>query len=161
MIRSESILNIATAMLNAQKKIDHVVKTEKAKVILKSGADMSYEYANLPTVIDAIKIHCNNEGVFFTQVPIVVDGIKQLDTLFIHAATGEYIGSRTDIVISREGAQEYGSALTYLRRYVLCSMVGISPEKDDDGELASKKKLTPPKQAVAEISQSFRKRDNF
>lgn len=33
-------------------------------------------------------------------------------------------------------AQEYGSAITYARRYALCSVVGVAAEDDDDGQAA-------------------------
>jgi hypothetical protein len=39
-----------------------------------------------------------------------------------------------DTSTGRTPVQALGSAITYLRRYVLSSMVGVAPDDDDDGE---------------------------
>lgn len=45
---------------------------------------------------------------------------------------------------TRSNPQEIGSALTYARRYALCSVVGIAPaEDDDDGGKALETKAAP------------------
>jgi len=43
-----------------------------------------------------------------------------------------------------EGAQSAGSAITYARRYLLCAVLNIAADEDDDGAKASKK--TKPKE---------------
>ena len=50
------------------------------------------------------------------------------------------------LVMSRDDAQGYGSAMTYARRYAIMGMLGLVADADDDGNAASK---PPPSRSKA------------
>ena len=59
--------------------------------------------------------------------------------------SGQFISSTMEMKPSKDDPQGRGSALTYMRRYMLASILGLNAE-DDDGNKASKpEKVTKPK----------------
>lgn len=61
---------------------------------------------------------------------------KEIKTILMHAS-GEIIESNYPIISKSEiNPQDYGSAITYARRYALSSMLGIIADDDDDGNAA-------------------------
>ncbi len=58
------------------------------------------------------------------------------ETILIHSESGESTPAEVPMIVLKERhMQEYGSAVTYARRYGLMAMAGIAPE-DDDGAAA-------------------------
>jgi hypothetical protein len=135
MERSESIVKLATAMLAAQTKIEAAVK-DSANPFFRS------KYADVNSVMEACKGHLNDAGIVVTQmVESYTDG-DFLATFFIHAESGEFMGSKMKLQGTADGMQAYGSAVTYARRYMLQSMAFVGAE-DDDGNAATGKKVDP------------------
>lgn len=126
---SESISKIAPALLAAQKAITFAVK-DAANPFFKS------KYADLPTVIDAVKPALNEAGITFMQSASPSDsGTLALTTRLIHVS-GEWIEDTAVTPLVKNDPQSYGSAITYLRRYSLAAMTGLYQD-DDDGNAAS------------------------
>jgi hypothetical protein len=70
-------------------------------------------------------------------------------TRILHA-TGAWIEAETSAMLPSADPQAVGSAITYLRRYGLASMVGVAPE-DDDGEATARP--VPAAQRPAHVDQ--------
>lgn len=136
MRRSESIIKIAPALLEAQKNIGAA----------KKGATNPFfhsSYADLGSVMEACKEALNEQGISILQ-PISSDeqGVY-VETILLHES-GEYITDLMRISVKSENdPQAQGSAITYARRYSLQSMVFI-PAEDDDAEKATDRKITTP-----------------
>jgi len=65
----------------------------------------------------------------------IINGQK-LMTILTHKS-GQWFRSETDIRIApNANYQELGSAITYLKRYSLCAILGIVADADDDANLA-------------------------
>lgn len=65
----------------------------------------------------------------------------------IHA-DGEILETEPFLLpVDRKNAQAVGSAITYARRYMICALLNIAGDKDDDGNKAAE---TPPVQKVTE-----------
>lgn len=102
-------------------------------------------YADLAAVWEACRVPLSKNGLAVAQW---VDGEVLVTTL--GHSSGQHIESRLLITAKKEGdAQALGSALTYLRRYALAALVGVSAEgEDDDGEGTSgrgeEKRPAPP-----------------
>ena len=125
MTTSTEITKITGAFLNAQKKIESVIK-DSSNPFFKS------KYADLTSVIEACKEQLNNEGIAILQ-PINTDAVE---TILVHIS-GEWFSSSTPIVCKEQNnPQAMGSAITYAKRYGLQSMV-LLPAEDDDGNVAS------------------------
>jgi hypothetical protein len=130
MITSESITKIAPALLTAQRAITFAVKDS-------TNPHFKSKYADLSSVIDAVKPALNEAGIVFLQMPAPSDRDSlALTTRLIHES-GEWIESTATCPLQKSDPQGYGSAVTYLKRYSLASAVGLYQE-DDDGNAASK-----------------------
>ena len=129
---SDSITKIAPAILKAQKAITFAAKDA-------TNPHYKSKYADLPSVIDAIKPALNLVGIAFLQTAGTSDpGILAMTTRLLHES-GEWIEDTATCPLPKNDPQGYGSACTYLRRYSLAAIVGLYQD-DDDGQAASKPK---------------------
>lgn len=126
---SESISKIAPALLKAQKAI---------KAALKDATNPHFKskYADLSSVVDAVKGPLNDAGITFLQGVEDAENGVAVETMLLHDS-GEWLSSTIKIPASKQDAQGYGSATTYARRYGLQAMCGV-PAEDDDGNAATK-----------------------
>lgn len=116
----------------AQGEIPPVHKGRVAKFFTQKGS-REYHYADLSDVIAAVRKPLADHQLSFQQS---VEG-EELATYIRHAGGG-WLRSAIPFKVDPEwGPQEFGSALTYARRYGLCTALGIAAEEDDDGAKAS------------------------
>lgn len=99
-------------------------------------------YLSLESLMEAVLPVLNDHGVVLVQSPTTDDG-PVLVTRLIHAESGEEIATTTPLLMEKQTAQSFGSAMTYARRYALMAMLGLSADADDDGAEASKPKAKP------------------
>lgn len=126
---SESIIHIAGSLLKAQQTITYAVTSAV-------NPHFRNRYADLSSVIDAIKTALNNNGIVFLQTPSPSEiGTLGLTTRLIHVS-GEWIEDMAVIPLPKPDPQGYGSALTYARRYALAAITGLYQD-DDDGNAAT------------------------
>lgn len=126
---SETITSIAGALLKAQTAITFAAKDA-------TNPHFKSKYADLPSVIDAIKPALNEHGIVFLQTPSPSDpGALALTTRLIHES-GEWIEDTAIVPLPKNDPQGYGSALTYARRYSLAAITGLYQD-DDDGNGAA------------------------
>jgi len=128
---SPTIAALATALAKAQAAFTSIARARTADVQSKTGASYSYRYAELCTVLDAVRGALAANGLAIVQRP----RHRELETLIVHES-GEWLSSLTPILVGDSvGPQTYGSALTYARRYGLMALLGLASE-DDDGAAA-------------------------
>lgn len=134
---SNEIANIAKALCEAQKKINHATKDSK-------NPHFKNDYASLEAVIDATKASLLEQGIVVVQS---VEG-STLETRLQHSS-GEYFESTINLLMTKNDMQGLGSSITYARRYQLAAMLNIS-QADDDGNAASQPQgqKTQPSKAV-------------
>lgn len=121
---SESIKQLAPALLRAQRKIGGAIKGS-------SNPFFKSRYADLGAVMAACKEELNSEEITVLQ-PLGSDETGDyVETTFLHSS-GEFATSRMKIP-AYKNAQELGSNVSYLKRYLLQSMV-FTPSEDDDAE---------------------------
>lgn len=137
MNKSESIANLAAALSKTQGEMESA-KKDSENPYFKS------RYSDLAAVYDACRGPLAANGLAIVQMPVFdTDGRVGLSTVIMHSS-GEWL--ECPIMSMRpvkDGPQELGSCLTYLRRYCLSATVGISSELDDDGNSASGKSDKP------------------
>ena len=124
---SESIKNLAESLCKAQAEMGGAVKDSK-NPFFKS------DYADLTSVIKAIKEPFANHGLSYTQFPTNEEGRIGVVTMLMHES-GEYLEHSYTLPTTKADPQSAGSAITYARRYALQSIAGI-PTADDDAESA-------------------------
>lgn len=118
-------------MKNLYKSLSDFQK--ECPVIHKGTQGYGYSYAELSDIIRVINPLLDKYGLGFTQ-PIC--GLK-VKTIIFHVESGETLESETDIpqgvaLAKMNEFQVLGSAITYIRRYALSSMLGIITDKDTD-----------------------------
>jgi hypothetical protein len=106
---------------------------QEVPVILKDTSGFGYKYADLPAIFAVVNPLMKKHGMGFYQL---VEGQKIITTIF-HIETGETLTSNTDIpqgvqLAKMNDFQVLGSAITYIRRYALSSMLGLVTDKDTD-----------------------------
>lgn len=124
---------LAAALAAFQAELPTIKKTKTAKVKTKDGGQFSYGYAGLAEVSATVMPLLGKHGLSFTAKPTVVDGKFVLAYRLLHASGDADEGVYP---LSSGSAQEQGSAITYARRYALCSVTGVAAEEDDDGAAA-------------------------
>jgi len=127
MQKSESIKNIAQALIVFHVKVDTIKKDAK-NPFFKST------YASLTNILDAINEPLIESGLAISQFPTGADG---LTTILIHGESGEWISSTYEMRPVKDDPQGRGSCITYQRRYALASVLSLNIDEDDDGNKAS------------------------
>lgn len=112
------------ALANFQAEVPNIYKNAKG---------YSYKFADLGEINDIIKPVLAKHGLGYVQ-PINGSTIK---TIVFHVESGESIESSADIPqgVQLKGMNDFqvlGSAITYLRRYSLSSMLGLITDEDAD-----------------------------
>ena len=139
MNKSESIKNIAGALVKFQASVSKVAK-EANNPFFKS------KYASLANILDTIQKPLSECGLAISQFP---DG-DALTTIILHADSGEWMESSYVMPVAKQNdPQAMGSAITYARRQSIGSILNLNIDDDDDGEKAmgrqipKKDELTP------------------
>lgn len=130
--------NIFKALANFQQEVE---------VIHKDTQGYGYSYADLPAIFEVINPLLKKHGLGFTQP---ING-NQIKTIIFHSESGEIIESLTDIPqnVDLKGMNSFqvlGSAITYLRRYALSSILGLVTDKDTDASGEQNKSENKPKE---------------
>jgi len=124
---SESINELATALCKAQSQMGGAVK-DSSNPFFKSS------YADLTSVIKAIKQPFADNGLSYTQFPVSNENGVGVSTRLMHVS-GQWLEMEYTLPTVKQDPQAAGSAITYARRYALQSIAGI-PTADDDAESA-------------------------
>ena len=120
---------LSAAMAKAFAQIEGAVKG-------KTNPAFRSKYADLSSVVDAVKPALAEHGLWFRKVTHNVDNGVCVETV-IHHASGESLScGQLYVPATKQDAQGYGSALTYARRYSLMAAFGV-PAEDDDGNAAA------------------------
>ena len=126
MNKSESIKNIAAALVKFQASVSKVAK-ESNNPFFKS------KYASLANILDTIQKPLSECGLAISQFP----DANALTTIIVHAEAGEWMESSYVMPVAKQNdPQAMGSAMTYARRYALGSILNLNIDDDDDGEKA-------------------------
>jgi hypothetical protein len=135
MIKSETINQIASALVKAQSEMGNAAKGA-------SNPFFKSKYADLNAIREACLPVLSRHGLSVLQPTVFIDGRKFVETLVMHES-GEFIGGHTEILSVKEfDAQAQGSGVSYARRYGLQSLLCIGAE-DDDGESAIGRNAKP------------------
>jgi hypothetical protein len=97
----------------------------------------------LPDIWAAVKDLLGKNGLVVIHNLDVIEGADYIVTTIYHTPSKETITSKSKIYLQKATAQEYGSYVTYMRRYALSAMLGLVTDEDDDGNAASQAKPKP------------------
>ncbi len=102
------------------------------------------KYADLSSVMDACRGPMKDAGLALSISLQTADKGVSLTPMLVHSS-GQFIAyDPFTVLVTKQDAQGQGSAVSYGRRYLTMSLLGISAE-DDDGNAASQPKAPSPK----------------
>lgn len=140
MQHTEQLNEVASALSKAQSLFKNIFKENTAKIKTKSGAEYSYSYADLASILEITREPLAKNNLCVTQSSNIIDGSLSITTMLIHSS-GQYLKNVLQLPIVDTGnnaIQAIGSSITYGRRYELASMLGIAAEEDDDANAVPK-----------------------
>lgn len=95
------------------------------------------DYVPLEEVLDKVLPVLNRAGIVLSQLPSHIDGASALQTTLLDTEDNTSISAIAPLILDKQNSQGVGSAITYMRRYAILSILGLVGEDDDDGEAAS------------------------
>ena len=141
--------NLSDKFMRVLNEVPNFVTDETAQ-----AGNRTYKYLNLATILKTIKPVFEKHGLAFSQ-RVTFDNAGE---------TRQVIGTVETIIFDDEeqmvacsypffvtgDPQQVGSAITYARRYSLYAVLGIFPDKDDDGAYAKQRYETADRPISAE-----------
>jgi hypothetical protein len=151
---SEQLNEIALALSKAQGMFINPPKNRDVTVAMKTGGTYKFSYATLDSIMDSIRKPLSDNGLALVHALTSDEQGPVCETRLIHAS-GQWISCWVPIIVAEgANAQGWGSAITYARRYGLCSLLAIAADEDDDSNAAcgntataAPRKATPTKPA--------------
>lgn len=131
---SENIADLAAALCKAQGEIAAADKDSE-------NPHFKSRYADLASIIAAVREPLSKNGLCFTQSPSTAGSMVTVETTIWHQ-TGQYLKGYLSISCNDSRPQSIGSGISYAKRYALQSMLGVASEDDDDGNAAQGKPAT-------------------
>lgn len=123
--------SVHAAFVAAQAQFTHVVASKQGQ-----ARAATFRYADLADLVEMARPVLAAHGLAFQSHNGHADGGVTCETVIVHATGGELRSGPTFIAVPDDaGAQAFGSAYTYARRYSLLAMLGIAAD-DDDGVAA-------------------------
>ena len=160
---------------------DFIGIQQKLPPLVKDTQGDGYKYPTLNQLLDIVLPMCHSKGLGLMQVTHPVEGGVGVETVLFNDKN-ERISSgvlamplttdgdgniinvggvkRSGGVYGQFGAQAYGSALTYARRYSLTAFFGMKAE-DDDGYQASQRHQKQPQKSEDELKLESEKTDVY
>lgn len=127
MKQSESISKLLSGLMDVQREIPTMPKS-------KDG--YGYKYTDLDTITSVIKPILARHDIAYMQSVGTNEQGQNILTTRIFNRDGEYIEDSTILPIiqgtKNNSAQTLGMSITYMRRYALCAMFGITSDEDVD-----------------------------
>jgi len=121
---------ITCALVEAQRAFGPLIKN-------KTNPHFGKRYADLHQCYEVALPALNAAGIAVVQGGDDSEPGHVTVTCSLLHTSGERIDSRLTLPLAKADPQAVGSAVTYGRRYLLCAMIGLAPEEDDDANAAS------------------------
>lgn len=141
--------NLYTKFMKVLNEVPNFVTDETAQ-----AGNRTYKYLNLATILKTIKPVFEKHGLAFSQ-RVTFDNAGEARQVIGTVET--IIFDDKDLMVACSypffvtgDPQQVGSAITYARRYSLYAVLGIFPDKDDDGAYAKQRYETADRAISAE-----------
>ena len=141
--------NLSNKFMKVLNEVPNFVTDETAQ-----AGNRTYKYLNLATILKTIKPVFEKHGLAFSQrVTFSNEGearqvIGTVETI-IFDSEEQMVACSYPFFVTGD-PQQVGSAITYARRYSLYAVLGIFPDKDDDGAYAKQRYETADRAISAE-----------
>lgn len=144
----------------SQPLIEALVSFHKTVPAIGKTANAQYgKFADLETVLSTVTPHLIKNGLVVSQTFEPSEGVDPiLVTKLLHVSGAELV-SRLPMIIGkgRNALHDFGGSCTYLKRYALLALLGLTADMDMDGDFADDKPAAKPQPkkapAVPEVSE--------
>jgi ERF superfamily len=126
------------ALAAAQGEFPPIPRDKKVTVKTREGNHYSFEYAELGTILGAVRPTLSKHGLALVQ--LLEDASVRTE---LRHKDGGIISASFPLPTVPARPQELGSLITYLRRYAVVAMLGIATEDDDDAGQAAEPEQKP------------------
>lgn len=134
-----NLSKLALALSKAQSDFKQIKKNKKASFKSSKGHTISYSYADLADVIEAIQPALSSNELSIIQKLEFRLNHFGLVTMLLHSS-GASVETFHPLPDPKGlSPQDFGSRLTYARRYSTTSLVGVASDEDTDGEVPESK----------------------
>jgi hypothetical protein len=156
MTQSENITELLQSLAKAQSEFPTMPKDSKG---------YGYKYTAFDTIVTLIKPILSKYGLGYLQpITFTEDGHTAITTR-IFDSKGNYIEDTALLpsvsLAKGNEAQNLGAAITYMRRYTLSSMLGISCDEDVDGSINATQNTPDKKQEENHQQSPAPKKGNY
>lgn len=141
--------NLSNKFMQVLNEVPNFVTDETAQ-----AGKKTYKYLNLATILKTIKPVFEKHGLAFSQ-RVTFDNAGEARQVIGTVETVIFDSEEQMVACSYPffvtgDPQQVGSAITYARRYSLYAVLGIFPDKDDDGAYAKQRYETADRTISAE-----------
>lgn len=141
--------NLSNKFMQVLNEVPNFVTDETAQ-----AGNRTYKYLNLATILKTIKPVFEKHGLAFSQ-RVTFDNAEEARQVIGTVETVIFDSEEQMVACSYPffvtgDPQQVGSAITYARRYSLYAVLGIFPDKDDDGAYAKQRYETADRAISAE-----------
>ena len=143
----------------SQPLIEALVSFHKTVPAIGKTANAQYgKFADLETVLSTVTPHLIKNGLVVSQTFEPSEGVDPiLVTKLLHVSGAEIV-SRLPMILGKSSnpLHSFGASCTYLKRYSLLALIGLTADMDMDGDFADDKPAAKPQPkkapAVPEVS---------
>jgi hypothetical protein len=121
------------ALAQAQGQFTDIAKNRSVSIQPKEGRAYHFRYADLEAIIKATRPALSANGLALLQpIDTRPDGSSTMTTMLVHSS-GEVLTSEVQIPrMGERDPKQYGALITYLRRYMATSILGVAADDDLD-----------------------------
>lgn len=129
-------------LVAALAELHNPLADQRADVPTKAGGRFSYRYAALPDILDQVRpVLARHHLALLQSVVQEAPGTIGVITRLQHSS-GRYQDFGPLVLPAAGDAQSVGGAITYARRYALCTVLGIAADEDSDGKSSGESTAT-------------------
>ena len=134
---SSEIDEIATALSVALGMMFSPSRNRHVSFRTKQGQVIDFHYATLDAINDMIRAPLADNGLSLIHLTAPTKAGTYLRTRLLLQGSNQWLETTTPIIVDGDGPKDFGSAVTYARRYAICILLNIAADEDDDGNRAS------------------------
>lgn len=127
-----SMPELYAALATAQGQFLPIRKNRTVTIKPREGAPYSFKYADLETILAAVRPALAANGLAFVQVIHSDQGGAVMHSAILHSAGGALVSEFGLPSAEARDPKQYGALLTYIRRYMATAMLGVAADDDLD-----------------------------
>lgn len=154
-MEQEKTSGIMQAIFNVQQKAEYIKRNAEGQV----GASRKFKYSNLIDTWETVKQLLKDNEIVIYGSPTSVDANGHAGNFFKntlhHIPSGEEKTEYMMMVLTRQDPQAVGAAITFYRRYMTTSQLGLIPDDDNDAREQRLATAQQKMQIVGAIKETF------